>query len=204
VLAHVPDLNDFVNGLKILLKPGGTITMEFPHLLQLIAKNEFDTIYHEHFSYLSFITVETVFAAHGLALYDVEELASHGGSLRIYARHIEDSAKPMSQRATELKAREEAAGFTKLESYLTFTEKVQETKRKLLEFLIGAKRAGKRVVAYGAAAKGVTLLNYCGVRSDFIDYAVDLSRTNKITLCRAYASRFIIRIESMKRGRITF
>ena len=175
VLAHVPDLNDFVKGLKILLKPGGTITMEFPHLLQLIGKNEFDTIYHEHFSYLSFITVEKVFAAHGLALYDVEELMSHGGSLRIYARHVEDSSKPMSQRAIELKAREEAAGFTKLESYLTFTEKVQETKRKLLEFLIGAKRAGKSVVAYGAAAKGVTLLNYCGVRSDFIDYAVDVS-----------------------------
>ncbi len=122
VLAHVPDLNDFVKGLKILLAPRGTITMEFPHLLQLIAKNEFDTIYHEHFSYLSFITVESVFAAHGLALYDVEELATHGGSLRIYARHVEDSSKPMSQRATDLKAREEAAGFTRLETYLSFTE----------------------------------------------------------------------------------
>jgi SAM-dependent methyltransferase len=175
VLAHVPDLNDFVKGLKILLKPQGTITMEFPHLLQLIAKNEFDTIYHEHFSYLSFITVESVFAAHGLSLYDVEELPSHGGSLRIYARHVDDSSKAVSQAAKELKAREETAGITRLETYLSFTEKVRETKRKLLEFLIRAKREGKTVVAYGAAAKGVTLLNYCGVRTDFIDYAVDLS-----------------------------
>ena len=175
VLAHVPDLNDFVGGLKILLKPSGTITMEFPHLLQLIAKNEFDTIYHEHFSYLSFMTVESVFAAHGLALYDVEELASHGGSLRIYARHVEDVSKAVTQRAVDLKAREETAGFNRLETYLSFTENVQETKRKLLEFLIEAKRAGKSVAAYGAAAKGVTLLNYCGVRTDFIDYAVDLS-----------------------------
>jgi hypothetical protein len=149
--------------------------MEFPHLLQLIAKNEFDTIYHEHFSYLSFLTVETVFAAHGLALYDVEEISTHGGSLRIYGRHAADSSKPLSKRAAELKAREKAADFTKLASYLTFTEKVRETKRKLLEFLIGSKRAGKSVVAYGAAAKGVTLLNYCGVRTDFIDYAVDLN-----------------------------
>ncbi|MGE5219471.1 MAG: methyltransferase domain-containing protein [Chloroflexota bacterium] len=175
VLAHVPNLNDFVKGMKILLKPRGTITMEFPHLLQLINKNEFDTIYHEHFSYLSFLTVERVFAAHGLALYDVEEISTHGGSLRIYACHVEDSSKTVSSRAVDLEAREEAAGFARLETYLSFTEKVRETKRKLLDFLIGAKRAGKSVVAYGAAAKGVTLLNYCGVRTDFIDYAVDLS-----------------------------
>lgn len=175
VLAHVPGLNDFVAGLKILLKPQGTITMEFPHLMQLIAKNEFDTIYHEHFSYLSFTTVETVFTAHGLTVYDVEELPTHGGSLRIYARHSEHSSKPVSRHAKELRAREESAGFARLESYFSFSEKVKETKRKLLEFLIRAKRDGKSVVAYGAAAKGVTLLNYCGVRSDFIDYAVDLS-----------------------------
>jgi 2-polyprenyl-3-methyl-5-hydroxy-6-metoxy-1,4-benzoquinol methylase len=175
VLAHVPKLNDFVAGLKILLKPRGTITMEFPHLMQLMAKNEFDTIYHEHFSYLSFATVEQVFAAHGLALYDVEELPTHGGSLRIYARHTEDISKAASERARKLKTREEAAGFTRLETYLSFSERVKETKRKLLDFLIRIKREGKSIAAYGAAAKGVTLLNYCGVRSDFIDYAVDLS-----------------------------
>jgi SAM-dependent methyltransferase len=175
VLAHVPDLNDFVEGLKILLRPGGSITMEFPHLMQLIQKNEFDTIYHEHFSYLSFTTVEKVFAAHGLALYDVEELPTHGGSLRIYGCHSDDATKTVSRRAEELKAREAAAGLTRLETYLCFTERVKETKRQLLEFLIDAKRKGKSIVAYGAAAKGVTLLNYCGVRTDFVDYAVDLS-----------------------------
>jgi SAM-dependent methyltransferase len=175
VLAHVPDINDFVKGLKILLKPEGSITMEFPHLLQLMAKNEFDTIYHEHFSYLSFSTVEKIFAAHGLALYDVEELPTHGGSLRIYARHSDNSDKPVSQQAKDMKVREKAAGFSRLETYLSFTEKVKETKRKLVEFLIRAKRENKSVAAYGAAAKGVTLLNYCGVRTDFVDYAVDLS-----------------------------
>jgi 2-polyprenyl-3-methyl-5-hydroxy-6-metoxy-1,4-benzoquinol methylase len=175
VLPHVPNLNDFVKGMKILLKPEGTITMEFPHLMQLMAKNEFDTIYHEHFSYLSFTTVGHVFAAHGLTLYDVEELPTHGGSLRIYACHAEDASKAVSQHAQELKAREEAAGFTRLETYLSFSETVKETKRKLLDFLIRTKREGKSVAAYGAAAKGVTLLNYCGIRSDFIDYAVDLS-----------------------------
>src|SRR5215468_10708591 len=175
VLAHVPRLNDFVKGLKILLKPLGTITMEFPHLMQLIANNQFDTIYHEHFSYLSFTTVEHVFAAHGLALYDVEELPTHGGSLRIYARHSEDTSKKASLNAKELKAREETAGFTRLETYLSFSERVKETKRKLLDFLIRIKREGKSIAAYGAAAKGVTLLNYCGIRTDFIDYAVDIS-----------------------------
>src|SRR5262249_53684541 len=168
-------LNDFVEGLKIILKPTGTITMEFPHLMQLIAKNEFDTIYHEHFSYLSFTTVENVFAAHGLALYDVEELPTHGGSLRIYARHIEDSSQKISLHAKELKAQEEAAGFTRLETYLSFSERAKATKRKLLDFLIRTKRERKSIAAYGAAAKGVTLLNYCGIRTDFIDYAVDLS-----------------------------
>ncbi len=175
VLAHVPQLNDFVEGMKILLKPQGTITMEFPHLMQLIDNNQFDTIYHEHFSYLSFTTVESVFAAHGLALYDVEELATHGGSLRIYARHAEDGSKPVSERAQELKSREQTAGFTRLETYFSFTERTKETKRKLLEFLIKAKREGKTVAAYGAPGKGNTLLNYCGIRSDFIDYAVDRS-----------------------------
>ena len=175
VLAHVPELNDFVQGMNILLKPQGSITMEFPHLLQLMAKNEFDTIYHEHFSYLSFTTVETVFAAHGLTLFDVEELPTHGGSLRIYARHAEDSSRDVSQRVRDLKSREETAGLTRLETYLSFTNKVEETKHALLDFLIRVKREGKSVAAYGAPAKGVTLLNYCGVRSDLINYAVDLS-----------------------------
>jgi len=175
VLAHVPNLNDFVGGMKILLKPQGTITMEFPHLMQLMEKNEFDTIYHEHFSYLSFTTVVRVFAAHGLTLYDVEEIPTHGGSLRIYACHTEDASKAINPRAVDLQSREEAAGFTRLPTYLSFTEKVKETKRKLLDFLIRAQREGKSVTAYGAAAKGVTLLNYCGIRSDFIDYVVDLS-----------------------------
>jgi hypothetical protein len=175
VLAHVPDLNDFVKGIKILLKSSGVVTMEFPHLLRLVEENQFDTIYHEHFSYFSLITVEKVFTMHGLTLFDVEELPTHGGSLRIYVRQAEDSAKPVSQRVRDLIAREEAAGFTRLELYLSFAEKVKETKRKILEFLITAKRAGKSIAGYGAPAKGNVLLNYCGVRSDFIDYTVDRS-----------------------------
>jgi 2-polyprenyl-3-methyl-5-hydroxy-6-metoxy-1,4-benzoquinol methylase len=175
VLAHVPDLNDFVAGLKILLAPGGAITMEFPHLLRLMLENQFDTIYHEHFSYFSFITVQQVFARHGLILFDVEELSTHGGSLRIYARHEADAGKAVTARCAELLKRERAAGLDGLDAYRAFAEQVKETKRHLLEFLIGAKRAGKRVVGYGAAAKGNTLLNYCGIRTDFIDYVVDRS-----------------------------
>jgi C-methyltransferase-like protein/putative zinc binding protein/methyltransferase family protein len=173
VLAQVPDLNDFVAGMQILLKPHGVITMEFPHLMRLIESNQFDTIYHEHFSYFSFTTVERVFGAYGLTLYDVEELSTHGGSLRIYARHVTDTSKAVTPRVTELKAREEAAGFTQLEHYFSFTEQVKETKRKLLAFLINAKSAGKSIVGYGAPGKGNTLLNYCGIRTDFIDYTVD-------------------------------
>jgi SAM-dependent methyltransferase len=175
VLAHVPDINDFVGGMKVLLRPGGIITMEFPHLFRLMAENQFDTIYHEHFSYLSFYSVEKVFAAHGLTLFDVEELPTHGGSLRIYARHAEDVTKPVSTRATELRERELRDGVNRLEIYFSFAEKVRETKRGILEFLIGAKRAGKTVVGYGAPGKGNTLLNYCGIRQDFIDYTVDRS-----------------------------
>jgi SAM-dependent methyltransferase len=175
VLAHVPELNDFVRGLKILLKPRGAITLEFPHLLRLMAENQFDTIYHEHFSYFSFSTVEAIFARHGLTLFDVEELPTHGGSLRIYAGHAEDADRTLAPRVTDLKAREEAAGLTRLDSYLAYPERVKETKRKLLTFLLTAKRAGQCIVGYGAAAKGNTLLNYCGVRSDFIDYTVDRS-----------------------------
>jgi 2-polyprenyl-3-methyl-5-hydroxy-6-metoxy-1,4-benzoquinol methylase len=175
VLAHVPDLNDFVEGMKRLLKPQGVITMEFPHLMRLIDENQFDTIYHEHFSYFSFITVEKVFQRHGLAIFDVEELTTHGGSLRIYARHNDNVAEPISERILKLKKREETAQFNKLECYLSFAEKVKETKRNTLDFLIMAKREGKSIAGYGAPAKGNTLLNYCGIRTDFIDYTVDLS-----------------------------
>jgi len=173
VLAQVPDVNDFVGGMKLLLKPGGLITIEFPHLMRLIEENQFDTMYHEHFSYFSFTTAERIFAAHGLTLFDVEELPTHGGSLRIYVRHAEDSFKPMSDRAKNLRLREEATGFNRLERYASFAEQVHETKRRLLEFLIGAKRKGKRIAGYGAPGKGNTLLNYCGIRTDFLDYTVD-------------------------------
>ncbi len=173
VLAHVPDLNDFVGGMKILLAPNGVITMEFPHLLRLMQENQFDTIYHEHFSYFSFITVEKVFAAHGITLFDVEELTTHGGSLRIYGRHAEDRSKPVSDRAIGLRNRELSAGLNQMKTYIGFTDQVKETKRNLLEFLIEAKRAGKSVVGYGAPGKGNTLLNYCGIRQDFLDYTVD-------------------------------
>ncbi len=175
VLAHTPYLNDFVKGMKIILKPRGVITMEFPHLIQLMEENQFDTIYHEHFSYFSFMTVEKVFAAHGLTIFDVEELPTHGGSLRIYARHTENSSQPVSESVFGLKAREEVAGFTCLETYYSFGEKVKETKRKLLDFLIQAKREKKSIAGYGAPGKGNTLLNYCGIRTDFLDYTVDRS-----------------------------
>jgi len=173
VLAQVPDLNDFVAGMKILLKPAGVITMEFPHLQRLMEQNQFDTIYHEHFSYFSLVTVEKIFAAHGLTLFDVEELHTHGGSLRIYARHAEDSSKPVSAHITELRAREESMGYSRIETYAHFAEQVKETKRKLLEFLIEAKRSGKKIAGYGAPGKGNTLLNYCAIRTDFLDYTVD-------------------------------
>jgi SAM-dependent methyltransferase len=175
VLAHVPDLNDFVAGMKIVLKPGGVITMEFPHLLRLMRETQFDTIYHEHFSYFSFTTVEQVFARHGLTLFDVEELPTHGGSLRIYGRHADDLTNTVEQRVTGLREREAAAGLTTLAAYSRFAEQVRETKRALLEFLIAARRQGKQIVGYGAPAKGNTLLNYCGIRQDFLDYTVDRS-----------------------------
>lgn len=173
VLAQVPDINDFVKGIQILLKPRGVVTIEFPHLMRLIEENQFDTIYHEHFSYFSLMAAERIFAAHGLTLFDVEELPTHGGSLRIYGRHKEDDSKPVSRRFLDLKAKEVAAGYDRLETYSVFTEKVKETKRKLLEFLIEAKRKGKTIAGYGAPGKGNTLLNYCGIRTDFIDYTVD-------------------------------
>jgi len=173
VLAHVPDLNDFVAGMKALLAEGGVITMEFPHLLELMQHNQFDTIYHEHFSYFSFTTVTEVFRRQGVTLFDVERLPTHGGSLRIYGRHIEDDSKPVSAGALELLALEQRLGLTKLDTYAAFAEQVRETKRALLEFLIGAKRAGKRIVGYGAPGKGNTLLNYCGIGTDFLDFTVD-------------------------------
>jgi len=173
VLAQVPDVNDFVGGIKLLLKPDGIVTVEFPHLMRLMAENQFDTIYHEHFSYFSFLTAERIFAAHGLTLFDVEELPTHGGSLRIYARHAQDTSKPVGERAIKLRAREVSAGLDRLETYDSFTEQVHETKRRLLEFLIGARRQGKRIAGYGAPGKGNTLLNYCGIRTDFLDYTVD-------------------------------
>jgi SAM-dependent methyltransferase len=173
VLAQVPDLNDFVDGMKRLLTPRGVITLEFPHLMRLMDDNQFDTIYHEHFSYFSFSTAERILVAHGLVLFDVETLPTHGGSLRIYARHAEDGERPVSERVTALRAREDAAGFNTLERYASFTEQVHETKRRLLDFLIAVKRKGKSVAGYGAPGKASTLLNYCGIRTDFVDYTVD-------------------------------
>jgi len=173
VLAQVPDINDFVAGMRALLSPGGVITMEFPHLLRLVEGNQFDTIYHEHFSYFSFTTAKRIFEKHGITLFDVEELKSHGGSIRIYGQHADSGNRPVTDRARELSEREIRAGYDHLETYTTFGEKVAETKRKLLQLLIGVKAAGKTIVGYGAPGKGNTLLNYCGIRNDFLDYIVD-------------------------------
>ena len=172
VLAHVPDLNDFVGGMKVLLAPGGTITVEFPHLQRLIDENQWDTIYHEHFSYFSFLTVRRVFAEHALRLFDVEELPTHGGSLRIYGCHADDP-RADEPRADALAERERAAGYERLETYTSFGEQVVRDKREILALLIELKAQGARIAGYGAPAKGNTLLNYCGVRGDFIDYTVD-------------------------------
>lgn len=173
VLAQVPDLNSFVAGMKTLLKSDGVITIEFPHLLRLMEEVQFDTIYHEHFSYFSFLTSQKIFAAHGLRLFDVEELPSHGGSLRIYGCHENDKSKPNGPRVADLLAREQKTGLDRVETYRGFAERVKETKRALLEFLISARRAGKSIAGYGAPGKGNTLLNYCGIRTDFLDYTVD-------------------------------
>lgn len=173
VLAHVPDLNDFVAGLAHLLKPQGVLTLEFPHLVRLVAGNQFDTIYHEHYSYFSLASVERVLAAHRLELFDVEELATHGGSLRLFAQRLGEGGRPVTDRVEAVRQCEAASGVETRAYYEAFAEQVRETKRKLLTFLIAAKRAGKSIAAYGAAAKGNTLLNYCGVRGDFVDYVVD-------------------------------
>jgi 2-polyprenyl-3-methyl-5-hydroxy-6-metoxy-1,4-benzoquinol methylase len=174
VLAHVPDINDFVAGFAILLKPQGVSTFEFPHLLQLMEHRQFDTIYHEHFSYLSLTTVKTIFAAHGLRVFDVQELPTHGGSLRVFAC-LDAASHAETPAVAALLAREKAFGLTDLKRYATFQEEVKKVKRDLLSFLIEAKRAGKKVAGYGAPAKGNTLLNYCGVGTDFVDFTVDRS-----------------------------
>ncbi|MEA2391976.1 MAG: hypothetical protein QOK31_2085 [Solirubrobacteraceae bacterium] len=175
VLAHVPDLNDFVAGMKVLLADDGVITMEFPHLMHLIAESQFDTIYHEHFSYFSFLTAQRVFAEHGITLFDVEELPTHGGSLRIYGRHAQDESRPVGDRVRELAERERAAGYEDLAIYEGFAGSVRATKRDVLRFFLDAKGEGAAVAGYGAPAKGNTLLNYCGVGPEFLDYTVDMS-----------------------------
>ena len=173
VLAHVPDIVDFVAGMKIILKPGGVVTMEFPHLMQLVDNNQFDTIYHEHFSYLSFTTVRQIFASQGLELFDVDEITTHGGSLRIYAKHREDTSKTLSANVEQLLKKEAGKGMNSLAYYDHFQQKALQVKYDLTDFLIQQKRAAKSVAAYGAAAKGNTLLNYCGIKNDLIDFVVD-------------------------------
>lgn len=174
VLAHTPALNDFVDGIATVLAPEGTATLEFPHLLRLVERSEFDTIYHEHFSYFSLLVVERVFDQAGLTLVDVDELPTHGGSLRVYARHAQ-AAGPKSENVERVRTAEQEAGLAGLEAYAGFEARVRAAKRDLLELLVGLKRDGRSVVAYGAAAKGATLLNYCGIRGDFVDYVVDRS-----------------------------
>jgi SAM-dependent methyltransferase len=173
VLAQVPDLNDFVGGIRILLKAGGVATLEFPHLVRLMEENQYDTIYHEHFSYFSLIAVEKIFAAHGLVLFDVDEIPTHGGSIRIYLRHFEDSSKPITRAVVKLRQLELRAGLERMNTYAHFAERVIESKRALLELLIGLRREGKVVAGYGAPGKGNTLLNYCGIRTDFLEFTVD-------------------------------
>ena len=173
VLAQVPDLNDFVAGIPHILKAEGTVTIEFPHVMKTIEQNQFDQIYHEHFCYFSLISAEAVLAGHGLTIFDVDEIWTHGGSLRIYARHAADVSRPVSNRVHELRKREESAGYRDVEMYARFEQRVRETKHKLLELLIQAKRSGKSIVGYGAPGKGNTMLNYCGIRQDFIDFTVD-------------------------------
>ncbi len=173
VLAQVPDINDFVSGLPLILAPQGIATFEFPHLLKLIEETQFDTIYHEHFSYFSLATAARIFGAHGLRVFDVEELWSHGGSLRLHLCHAANAQRPTLPSVDALVARERAAGLGDLSRYAAFAEQVRETKRGLLAFLIEAKRKGKTIVGYGAPGKGNTLLNYCGIRTDFLDYTVD-------------------------------
>lgn len=173
VLAHVPDIVDFVGGMKIILAEKGVITMEFPHLMQLVDNNQFDTIYHEHFSYLSFYTVKQIFEAAGLEMFDVDEIPTHGGSLRIYAKHKEDFTKDISPNVAAVLKKEMDKGIAGLAYYDNFQQKALKVKLDMTSFLIEQKRAGKKVAAYGAAAKGNTLLNYCGIKNDLIEFVVD-------------------------------
>lgn len=173
VLAHVPDIMDFVGGMNVILKDNGVITMEFPHLYQLVLNNQFDTIYHEHFSYLSFTTVSKIFEANNLVMFDVEEVPTHGGSLRIFAKHKNDSSKAISENVANMLKKEKDAGMLNIDYYKNFQVKIEGIKNDLLEFLLQQKRAGKKVAAYGAAAKGNTLLNYCGIKNDMISFVVD-------------------------------
>ena len=173
VLAHVPDILDFVKGMQVILKEDGIITMEFPHLMQLVKNNQFDTIYHEHFSYLSLYTVKQIFESQGLDIFDVQELKTHGGSLRIYAKHVNYTGHRISGNVQKLLEKEINAGINRMDYYLHFTKQAMKVKLDLLSFLIQQKKEGKKVAAYGAAAKGNTLLNYCGVRNDLIDFVVD-------------------------------
>ena len=175
VLAHVPEILSFIEGMKILLKPDGVITIEFPHLLQMMANCQFDTIYHEHYSYLSLVAVENALARFDLSVFDIDQLETHGGSLRVYAKHERDDSKQVSDRVLQIRRREEQAGLKDLSSYQAFSHAVPEIKCALLEFLIRSRREGKRVVGYGAPAKGNTLLNYCGVGPELLEYTVDLS-----------------------------
>jgi SAM-dependent methyltransferase len=173
VMAHVPDLNDFVGGISIVLAPEGVATIEVPHLLRLVESNQFDTIYHEHFSYFSLLTARKVLAAHGLELFDVDELKSHGGSLRLYAQRADTGRMSVSPRVDELAQRERDLGFDTLAGHLSFSAQVHETKWRLVEFLIARRREGQRIAGYGAPGKGNTLLNFCGIRTDLLDYTVD-------------------------------
>jgi 2-polyprenyl-3-methyl-5-hydroxy-6-metoxy-1,4-benzoquinol methylase len=175
VLAHVPDINDFVGGLKILLKENGVITFEFPHLLQLIDKNQFDTIYHEHFSYFSFYTTQKIFEKHGLQLFDVEEIPTHGGSIRIFAKHKEDTSKTVSDNVDRMLQKEKAFGLNELAIYQTFQKKAEKVKNDFTQFLLHAKQDGKKVAGYGAAAKGNTLLNFAGIKKDLLHFITDAS-----------------------------
>jgi len=173
VLAHTPHLNEFVTGLRHLLRDTGVVTVEFPHLVRLIEDNLFDTIYHEHFSYFSFYAVERVFATNGLRIFDVETVDTHGGSLRIYAECANTARHAEDPRVQKMRQAEQAFGIDKLDTYSRYTQQVEKTKRDLLETLIGLRSAGKRIVGYGVPGKGNTLLNYCGIRSDFLEYMVD-------------------------------
>ena len=203
VLAHVPDLNDFVRGLQIALKPHGVITMEFPHLMQLVEHNQFDTIYHEHFSYLSLITVKAIFERHGLAIFDVEEIPTHGGSMRIFAKHSNDEKHAILPAVDELLQKERKRGMQSIAYYEGFQQRVNEVKNQFLRFLLDAKKEGKKVAAYGAAAKGNTLLNYCGIKTDLIDFVVD-ANPNKQNKFLPGSHIPVVNEETLKRERPDF